>query len=148
MYIQWNFKNYGMGRRLLDSSYDLKKSTRQLCIVYRPISLYKLIYRLVVKPFAIKKTNTNEIVKMSSSYSKILWISLYTLNSLSYSYWKKRKIFQLTNFQSHTGCLTKHDSWWIALNVFFHNLLSCLIQKKITKNIIWQSYYCKNLILN
>ena len=74
------------------------------------------------KTICYKKTNTNEIVKMSSSYSKILWISLYTLNSLSYSYWKKRKIFQLTNFQSHTGCLTKHDSWWIALNVFFHIL--------------------------
>ena len=25
----------------------------------------------------------------------------------------------------YTGCPTKHDSWEIVLNVFFHNLLSC-----------------------
>ena len=34
-----------------------------------------------------------------------------------------------------TGCPTKHDSWWIVLDVFFHTLLSCLIPKKIIKNI-------------
>ena len=28
-----------------------------------------------------------------------------------------------------TGCPTKHDSWWIV----FHNLLSCLIPKRIIK---------------
>ena len=43
----------------------------------------------------------------------------------------------------HTGCPTKHDSWWIVLNVFFHNFLICLIPKRIIINIIWQSYYCK-----
>jgi len=42
-----------------------------------------------------------------------------------------------------TGCPTKHDSWWIVLDVFFHTLLSCLIPKKIIKNISWQSYYSK-----
>ena len=42
-----------------------------------------------------------------------------------------------------TGCPTKHDSWWIVLNVFFLNLLSSLIQKRITINIAWQSFYSK-----
>ena len=42
-----------------------------------------------------------------------------------------------------TGCLTKHDSLQIVLNVFFNNLLSCLRLQRIIKNIIWQSYYDK-----
>ena len=33
----------------------------------------------------------------------------------------------------HTGGPTKHDSWWKVLDVFFPNLLSCLIQKRIIK---------------
>ena len=32
-----------------------------------------------------------------------------------------------------TGCPTKHDSWRIVLNVFFYNLLSSLIPKRIIK---------------
>ena len=30
-----------------------------------------------------------------------------------------------------------------GLNVFFHNLLSCLIRKRIIKNIVWESSYSK-----
>ena len=29
------------------------------------------------------------------------------------------------------------------LNVFFHNLLSCWIPKRIVKNIVWESYESK-----
>ena len=49
------------------------------------------------------------------------------------------KILFYVSGPAPTGCPTKHDSWWIVLNVFFHNLLSCLIPKKIKKNI-WHSY--------
>ena len=48
-------------------------------------------------------------------------------------------------FSYDTGCPTKHDSWWIVLNVFFHNLLISLIQKGKVRNIItWQSFYIEN----
>jgi len=40
--------------------------------------------------------------------------------------------------KSDTGCPTKHDSWWIVLNEFFHNLLSILIQKRLI--IIYKKY--------
>ena len=43
----------------------------------------------------------------------------------------------------YTGCPKEHDSWWIFLYVFFHNLLSCLISKSIIIKIIWQFYYSK-----
>ena len=43
--------------------------------------------------------------------------------------------------EQDTECPTKHDSWWIVLNVFFHNLLSSSIQKRIVRNIAWQSFY-------
>ena len=49
------------------------------------------------------------------------------------------KILFYVSGPAPTGCPTKHDSWWIVLNVFFHNLLSCLIPKKIKKNI-WHSF--------
>ena len=41
-----------------------------------------------------------------------------------------------------TGCPTKHDSWWIVENIFFHNLLSWLIPKTIIK-ILWELYCSK-----
>jgi len=54
---------------------------------------------------------------------------------------KQLKIKELIclNLILYTGCPTKHDSWLIVLNVFFHNLLSCLIPKRIIKNIILHS---------
>ena len=39
-----------------------------------------------------------------------------------------------------TGCPTKHDSWWIALNVFYYNLFNT---KNNNKNIIWELSYSK-----
>ena len=38
--------------------------------------------------------------------------------------------------RSYKGCPTKHDNWWIVLNVlnvFFHSWLSSLIPKRIIK---------------
>ena len=43
----------------------------------------------------------------------------------------------------HTWCPTKYDRWWKVLNVFFHNLLNCLIPKRMITNIMWQSYHSK-----
>ena len=45
----------------------------------------------------------------------------------------------------HTGCPTKHDSWWIFLNVFFHNFLSCLIPKRIIIKIYWSKRFSNEL---
>ena len=38
-----------------------------------------------------------------------------------------------------------HETWHFVngLNVFFHNLFMCLIQKRITKNIVWNSSHSK-----
>ena len=41
-----------------------------------------------------------------------------------------------------TGCPTKHNSWWIVQNGFFHYLFSCLIPKS-NRYIIWESCYIK-----
>ena len=41
-----------------------------------------------------------------------------------------------------TGRPTKQDSFYIVKNVFFHNLLGCLIPDN-NKNIIKESYYSK-----
>ena len=40
----------------------------------------------------------------------------------------------------YTGCPRKHDSWWLILDVFFHDLLSSLMPKKIIINITLSSY--------
>ena len=55
--IQWEPENSGIGRRLLDSKYDFKKSneheTQHICSVNRPISLIKWLNKLLVKLFAL-----------------------------------------------------------------------------------------------
>ena len=48
-----------------------------------------------------------------------------------------------SNKCEHSGCPKKHNSWGIFKNVFFYNLWSCLIPKRIIINIIWQFYYSK-----
>ena len=84
-----------------------------------------------------------DIRKELSHHHKLKFCDLYSLQQLILWYFKIR-LFDLTKFIAwSTGCPTKHDSWWIVLNVFFHNLLSCLIPKKIIINIIWQSSFSK-----
>ena len=39
-----------------------------------------------------------------------------------------------------TGCPTKHDSWWIALNVLYYILFNT---KNNNKNTIWELCYSK-----
>ena len=44
-----------------------------------------------------------------------------------------------------TPCIytVSHDSWQIVLNVFFHNMSSCLLPKIIIINVLWHPYYSK-----
>ena len=59
-------------------------------------------------------------------------------NSVSWNH----KIRQKVNL--YTGCPTKHDSWLIVQNFFFHNLLRKLFDTKDNKTYtIWESCYCK-----
>ena len=68
---------------------------------------------------------------------------VYLLSETSlYGYMVPNKSNQFM-YNAHTGSFTKHDSWWIVLNVFFHNLSSSLIQKRIVRNKAWQSFYRK-----
>ena len=47
------------------------------------------------------------------------------------------------SFFSSTWCPAKHDSWLTVLNVFFHDLLSSLMPKKIIIVITWSTYCSK-----
>ena len=65
--------------------------------------------------FQIVKT---DVEKLFQKYGRLAGISMHKVDKYIY-----------------TGCPTKHDSWRIVLNVFFYNLLSSLIQKRIVRNI-------------
>ena len=69
----------------------------------------------------------------------------YTYSQRPFS---KGKGYHISTFKidGDTGCPTKHDSWWIFINIFFHNLLSSLLRiyifiKKIY--IAWRHFIVK-----
>ena len=62
-------------------------------------------------------------------------------------------IFYACNFWNfvwnlfYTGCPTKHDSWWIVMNVFFHilhEMLKTFCSLFVKKNLLLERYFLWN----